>query len=1205
MTKASIQCVEPQTTDQIKKRHMGFWARSTLGVHLMETLDRYKLDVRTNETDGSYHLFSKNEELHPLDILPDYIDHQDKTDKGIIVDLDDLQHALEFMHQPVRSAMCHAASLHHNERINQMLMEVNELGLGSIKDITKESQAASADINNRDHRVTAQSALRFLTTASVDIPIVKADHSDSDECHADEENKMRDKDAWALNYEAGHKDHAILFDVNDPPEDKIKTIPEFYFEPSRGFILNIHPNLLNEGTLEGKQQQALRDELFKFLEIKTSDQVQTQKEIVLTPNKVAEFCNHIHNSQDINNLISAVKLEENAQARNKRIAQGCAALKDDKVFKAATARTGMENADRRIALEHILEVTTALTPIIGGAYTNKLWGEFFPSLCEDSPFDDVISEYTDMKTKIAELLDQDIVTKEELESFAQEYYKTLAFTGLSAESMKRAAEDQNTKSIASYALGIGASAASTGLAYLFTNTGGDTNLLNVIAYGLMARSGFTTLDRALNGVLPNRKDKDQDMRMQIFGQMDNIGNIVQNMSVMGIQVEEEFLEDHHQETLSVMRKALRQDGSFGAQALNAAKESGGEFIDDIKNSFRDSQVTRLATIGTAGYLVYSSLQGDNTPAQIAADALSSAPLNSSLGMGLEDFLSADAVELAQIPRPEEINFSCHTDVKVTLRGAIEAYKHCIFGTLVEDQASNIVSGTDYAIQNKIIEMIANDKVNAFMVDHFGVAINGNENSVFTEAARAAVKPVAGSLMVINFLQNITHAGLWSYSGKKGWDVGFNGYKESFSFINPLLDIGRRAVRAPFTAVSAALSHVGVNVPFLPEPPKSVHDNLYRLLSQSDGMPHIKLFEFRELEDSQSISNDIADISMKLGGFKQKFTLRDENLNAAQNAVDTLDIKLRHVGQKIGVAKPWHQAMLRTHLDGLKNTLNNFENNGDALAFTKGLEKHLGMLSGFELRQTGSAEIFNALTGKDMDERTERVLSREANIAYGREERLAGRAESTMHLIGADDKQASIGSVAWAGVSILGNQAWDKTIIATRNAQRVSNYIGNRPVLNYGIKGGVTALIGADAIGILPENAAAEYLTSTLGTSFGAAATGGSFVIFNSGEDVLLVHTTMMSALITTGAVSAIALKKGIAPSAMASAEALREKWPALDIISGAEAIKEFTRKNVSMIGEKLHAKSLYLTPDLQDSFEDVVSIPQSRYNTTNENDISF
>lgn len=1200
----AVHFKEPEIQEQSNLRRLGFWARSTLGPHLIETLDRYNLEVRKNTDSGHYHLFSKDNDQHPADMLPDFIASRSVTNKGVVLDMDELTHVLEFLHQPVRVSTEHAKSRHYADRADTLLYEVDS-GLNSTSDARKEAKTMVADIKDMEHRKATQSALRFLTTGSTDIPIVKAEHSESDECHADEENKMRDKDAWALNFEAGHKSQPVLFDVANPPEDKIKTVPGFYFEPNRGFVLEVHPTLLNEGALIGEEQQKLRDLLLDRLNIDVSADVSGPQEVVLSPDDFSNLCGEIHAVENVSELIETVGLEEQAQARDARIASASAGLKDDMVFQAAAERTGMEDADRRVALNNIMEATSALTPIIGGAYTNKLWGDFFPSLKNDSPFDDVLSEYVDMRGKIEELLDQDVVTKEELEAFAQEYYKTLAFTEMAAGSLQDAAKDQNTHSIASRMLSIGKGAAATGLAYLFTDTGGDTNLLNVIAYGMMAKSGFSTLDRLLDAGLPSRQDKDQDLRIEIYSKMENLRDAVQNMSVSGVHIDEDYLEDHHQDTLSVMRKAFGQDGSFGAQALQAGKESGGEFIDDIKNSFRDSAVTQIATVGTAGYLIYSSLQGDTTPAQAAAEALSSVPVDEGIGMGLEDFLSADAEELDAIPRPEEIDFSCHTDLKVSLSGAIQAYKHCIFGTLVEDQASNIVSGTDYVVQRKIIDMIAHDKVNAFMNDHFGMQINGNNNSIFTSAARAAVKPVSGALMVMNFLQNITHAGLWAYSAKKGWDVGFKGYKESFSFINPLLDIGRRAVRAPFSAVAGALDSVGVKVPFLPDPPRSVHDNLFRMVDQGDGLGHIKPFKVADIEDSEGVAKDIADLSVRIGGFKQRLDISEDSITAAQEAVDALDIKLRHMGQKIGVYEPWHHAMVRSHLDGVKEALNDFEESGDVRAFKTDLKEHLGILSGFEIRQIGTADVFNALSVEDMDDRTARVLSREANITYGREERLAGRVRNTMHLIGADDETATLGNVARSGASILGNQAWDKMVWASRNLQRGAHYVEDRPVLNFGIKGAAAALIGADAVGILPENAVAEYATSALGSVYGGAATGGSFVVFNSGEDVLLVHTTMMSMLITAGALSAIAVKKGVEPSALSSAEALREKWPSLDVLSGLDDIKDFSSKNVRIIGDQLYEKSMRAGPNIQGGFDSFINVPRSKYDNDEQNDISL
>ncbi len=1212
MPNSNVKFVEPIV---VPKRRMGFGARSALAPHLIGALDRYNLDVRRDDAGETYHLFSKDEGHHPRDILPDFIDCFEETENGIVFDLENLEWALEFMHQPVRIAMRYAAAQGYEDRADR-LFEQYRLGLNSPEGLYKEQRALRAAIFSSEHRVSGQNVLRFLTTASVDIPEVTAEFTESDECHADEENKMRDKDAWMLNYEAGHAHEALLFDIEDPPEDKIKTIPGFHFDPSQGYVLKIHPLLLNDSALQGDQQNMLRDHLFDLLGLGNKTEIiDGARSIVLSPNEFSEFCADFYNIPGIQGLLQEVTAEENVQEQARRIADGCAALKDDEVFKRIAERTETSEDQRREALIRIFEASTALTPIIGGEHMAKLWRHFYPSQKNEMPFDDVIAEYADMNRNIEALLDQDLVSQEDLQSFANEYHKLLAFTDLTAKNMKAAAADQNSQSLLRRMAGVSAGLASTGLAYLFTDTGGDLNLLNTISYGLMARSGFSTLDKVLDGVMPGRKDQNQDLRNMIHTKMDSITNTVQSLSLAGVYVDEEHLEDHHQDTLSVMRKALRQDGSFLTQTLDAGKESGGEFIDDIFNALRDSKVTQAATVAMIGGLFWASLRGDSSTAteavNAALDTASNTPdvAQGAAKFGLSEFLEADPSEFANIPRPPEIDFSCHMDFKVSFQGAVEAYKHCIFGTLVQDQASNIVSGTDFVIQKKIMNIMAHDMVNAFTEQKFGVSINGNEDNVFTKAARAAVKPTSKALMIINALQNITHAGLWSYSGKKGWDVGFSGYEESFSFIKPISNIVRRAVRAPFSAISTALHGVGVSLPLLPEASKSVHDHLYSLVNSSEPMKNVKPFRVSDVEDEAGIVADLAHISMKVGGFKQKFDLTDQGLRSGKEALDALDIKVRHLGKNLGVYSFWHHAMIRTHLDGVRNALNDFEHSGDVTKLKQGLKAYLGPLSGFEIRQTGQSQVFNALTGQDMSERTERVLKREANIAYGRESRLMARVNHTTHLMGVDitdnNKKPTLGSMSGAGVFLAGNHVFDKTILASRNVQRGVNFIGNRPVVNYSLKCGAALLVGGDAFGLLPEKGIAEGVTSWLGTAYGVGATGASFVVFNSGEDVVFVHSTFMSALITAGAVSALGAKKVVAPSLMTSAEELRENWGSFDVISGAEAVKYKTAEYADSLGQKIHkgsSKSAFL---VQRGLKRSLRVPKSRYSETETRDREF
>ncbi len=785
-----------------------------------------------------------------------------------------------------------------------------------------------------------------------------------------------------------------------------------------------------------------------------------------------------------------------------------------------------------------------------------------------------------------------------------EYHQLLAFTDKTAKSLGQATSDQNTKSLASRILGISASAAATGLAYLFTDTGGDTNLLNVVAYGLMTRSGFTTADRITGAIAPHRKDKDHDIRTQIHSKMNDIGHVIQNLSIGGIQTTEENLPEEYQETLSVMRKALDQDGSFLSQTLKAGKQSAGEFIDDIFVSLKTSRVTQATTAALATYLIWSSYQGDSSAADLSSEENTTASTEQ-IKTGhaeLDALLEMNASAAADIPPPPEpeSDYSCHTDFKFTPDGLFEEYKHCIFGPLVEDQASNIVSGTEFVTQQKIMPHLDNitQKV-------FNIPIHANEESIFFESARDTIKPTADVLLVLNWLQNITHAFLGTYAAKKGWNVGFEGYNETFSFMNPLYDITHRTVHAPFRVASSVLSSFGINAPFLPEPSIPVHEHLYRLVEPGkESLHHIKPFRTKDLDDSPGIAANGAQVAIKLGGFKQQFNLTDHRLATTKTALNALDIKLKHMDEKIGVETPWQRAMMSFHLKGVQNAINDFEQTRDPITLKQNLKPHLGMLSGFELRQTGRAQIFNALTGQQMDVRTEKVLTREANIAYGKEKRFAGRMRSTAHLVGQDDKQATLGSLTWANISLAANHIADKTIGTLRNIQRGSNYIGNRPVLNYGLKISTAALIGADIVGVLPENEVAEYLTATLGGATGIAATSGSFVIFNSGEDIILIHTAMMATLISGGAVSALAIKNGIAPATAASAENIREKWNKLDMIKASQAAKECMRSTSGRIDENIRNASSKTASTMQRPANAFIHVPKSRYHQP-ENELTI
>ncbi len=1250
------------------KRLLGFWARSDLPPHLIRTLNLYNLDVRIDETEGSYHLFSRDPKQHPRNMLPGFIlAHTEARQKSLSMDLNTLAHALEFLHQPVRVATRHAISQKHETEIADIAKTIQdheklrEIGnfpakYDELNDARKRHKALRREVNALDHRKITHHALRFLTTASVDIPVVKAELSESDECHAEEENKRRDKNAWVLNNETGHSAHPMLFDTKNPPETHIKTIPGLFFDPSRGFVLTVHPHLLNTHALSGEHQSTLRDNLLSLLGLNHTSDIQTEREVILTPDQFSQLCSEIQSAENINALIENIKQEENSQARDRRIAEDCTALKQNPRFQQRVASSNIsDDAERRRTLKYILQATTAFTSILSGAHMSRLLAHYHHFRRNEGWIEDTLADYVDMRSKIEELLDKEVITPEELQAFAHEYYELLSFTNISAESMKTAAGDQNNHSLSSRFLGISTAAASTGLAYLFTDTTpeiqgspNNINLLNIAAYALMARSSFKTLDRALDAIasintgsvradrileklLPGRKDQDRDIRAEIYTKMDSIGAALQSISITGIEINEEHLPEHYQKTISIMRKSLGQDGSLIAQAMDAAMEGGGEFVDDIKNSLRDSRVTQISTAALASYMIWLSAKGDTSVTQAVSESLGNSADQTQFldDLGFDSFLAQGPSEFEDAPRPPptENPFSCHMDFGEVKNntgegtGVYDWYKHCVFGTLVGDQALAIVDGTEYVYR----------KVAGFTQGLFELSTHDNQGSLFTESARQAIKPITAYLMVVNWLQNITHAGLWNFSFKTGWDIGYEGYEESVSFLKPLGDFGRRILLAPAKAVSAVFSSLGISPAFLPEPApsRSVHDSLYKLVADSNTFRDMGHFRTADIDDRSGIAHDLADISMKIGQFKHrkdvkflsrdgatklahdaadiiggirvKFNLTDQNLAAAKDALDDLEIKLDHMAPKIGVGTPWYHAMIRYHLHGVRQALTSFEKNGNAIALKDSLEEHLSLLSGFQLREIGTADIFNALTGQEMQERAQRIAKREAGIAIGREQRLTARINNAMHLVGADEKKATFGSVAWAMISLGANHVWDKTMWSLRNAQRSANYITNRPILNYGTKAGIAVLLAADFMGLVPAESLPGEATKALGLGYAGAATGGSFLVFNSGEDILLIHTTAMTALITAGATSAIALHKGIAPGAMASAEALREKWSKADIITAVDAASMFSGRTVRLIGHEMAQHSERNAPRLQKALRLAGGCPpKSRYTIERE-----
>jgi len=210
-----------QNATELPPRRLGFKAIRALDSHLIQMLDQYNLEVHKLEDNENYFLFSTVPGKSAQDNLPSLIEVQHSLKNGVVLNLQNLKNALEFLHQPIRCSVQCAVEHERNQEIQAAFNNVSD-GIWTPEILGAELKTHLKEIHKLEHRETVQSALRFLTTGSVQIPIIttakKEDHSTT-------EDQMRNEKSWKLNEEFGHKNNSILFDVRHPPIEKTKTIP--------------------------------------------------------------------------------------------------------------------------------------------------------------------------------------------------------------------------------------------------------------------------------------------------------------------------------------------------------------------------------------------------------------------------------------------------------------------------------------------------------------------------------------------------------------------------------------------------------------------------------------------------------------------------------------------------------------------------------------------------------------------------------------------------------------------------------------------------------------------------------------------------------------------------------------------------------------------------------------------------------------------
>ena len=105
-------------------------------------------------------------------------------------------------------------------------------------------------------------------------------------------------------------------------------------------------------------------------------------------------------------------------------------------------------------------------------------------------------------------------------------------------------------------------------------------------------------------------------------------------------------------------------------------------------------------------------------------------------------------------------------------------------------------------------------------------------------------------------------------------------------------------------------------------------------------------------------------------------------------------------------------------------------------------------------------------------------------------------------------------------------------------------------------------------GVLPETDIAEFSAAAAGTTAGALSTLAAFLVFNSGEDVALVHTAMVTGIITVTATGAIMYHKGITPGTMQIVEEIRERTPPEVIAKLGKVLPKIPQDRLDKITEK-------------------------------------
>lgn len=594
----------------------------------------------------------------------------------------------------------------------------------------------------------------------------------------------------------------------------------------------------------------------------------------------------------------------------------------------------------------------------------------------------------------------------------------------------------------------------------------------------------------------------------------------QDASVAGVTPMQAYMSHNQQKIISALERHLHLGPSGLAQLADAGVQSGKEFLGDLVQFAKETPYAIPVVMGLA-----ATLYATRTGSQLPVDTTHTQILTFD---GLAD-PTVTNVLTDSIPEELRKTQNWHWDM-----GPLGLYKHFMF--------DNIVVG----VSEKLIDWT---RMGTYLVfDQAGLPLNVGNG--FFQTAADSIKPVSDRLFGLNVMQDLTHAGFWTYVGIKGYQHGLKGAHKIIDFLSPLTDLGYQAamgVRDKLTPGSKAkiLSQrlLGLAQGVTSEPCiAEAHPEIEDMHCQQHYCTLLNMARAAEVrtavEDALPEAVREASIDLKIGGLKHQFQISAQNLAPILTALDQFDLVMEHIASQADIAEPWYQKILTHKISQVSQALKEFQQSGDEARLKTVLDEHLQDVLGAQVKCTDSMSLYKTMFGWDPDKSVTKIrarLSYEANASHGAWGRAAHQDERRAKL---EDQSLSWIERTKTRAALLGSAVWGGMAGAARQAGRGLNTAATEPV--------VIAAAGLTAAAVALDVAGQGYPISNAVSAGAGAVTAGSvttstFLVWNLWQDVLQNHIGGAAVTLSIGAATGYAHKRLIRPVVMAGTELIAEK----------------------------------------------------------------